>query len=637
MKTKRALSLILTLCLFLAMIPFSGAAAVREPVTTADVVPQPYAYSLENYSTTYMALGDSLTLDYTFSTGNTGGGYYSRLYRTSLTGSETPDELVAKATSLLKSGAKRTELGGGHVYSAPVEFTLSETINADDYGVGTYLFVCATYNTNKKINYNSICAVAIHVVKDPVPATGVEYYLFDENAEFIGMIDDTTDFTVTLGDVHYLYVALYPTNTTYRVERLGSAFTNSDEAADFFFLDGLGEGVFSVIPQYCGEGYIYTVCDTGDPDAFAEGAAFNATVLCKVSDTMVQVKDPTCTEDGLGEYRCEQYHHCGTVFSTEVIPATGHKWRFVSAEKEATWDEDGSELYRCNVCGEYNYVTIPALSTPPAKPHKITNVVSGVHVYWTAFDGAEKYGIWRSETGKDGTYKWIANPTVPHFTDTKVESGKTYFYKVTSMDSVLNLHSEKSEPIGIAFVSTPDITSRSNIAAGVALGWEKIEGATGYAIYRKSYSGSDAWARIGTIEGSDTLSWTDTSVKNNNGEAYKYTIRALCGSTLSGCRSAGRTMVRLSSQYIKSIEAPDSNSVKLSWSTSSRVTGYEVRFMVDGEVYKTFTIGNYKTGVKTFTGLKAGQTYTVQVRTYKKVDGVGSFYSDWSTAKTVKT
>ncbi len=302
------------------------------------------------------------------------------------------------------------------------------------------------------------------------------------------------------------------------------------------------------------------------------------------------------------------------------------------------YTEDGKEYdFAAPVTGDITLnakfeITIPV----PAKPYKIANVVSGVHVYWKATEGAAKYGLWRSETGKDGTYKWLANPTVPHFTDTKVESGKTYYYKVTAMNAA-GVHSDKSEAIGITYVFTPDITSRTNIAAGVKLGWEKIEGATGYAIYRKSYSGTDAWVRVGTISGNSTFTWTDTSVKNNNGTIYKYTIRALAGSdmkTLSGCRNAGRTMARLSSQVMTSAAKASATSIKCQWTTSSRVTGYEVRFMVGNTVYKTFTVGNYKTGVKTFTGLKAGQTYTIQVRTYLKVDGMG-FYSDWSTAKTV--
>ncbi len=273
----------------------------------------------------------------------------------------------------------------------------------------------------------------------------------------------------------------------------------------------------------------------------------------------------------------------------------------------------------------------------PAKPHKIANVVSGVHVYWKAVQGASKYGLWRSETGVNGTYKWVANPTVPHFTDTNVVSGKTYHYKVTAMNAA-GTHSGKSAAIGTTFVSTPDITIRKNKAAGITLGWEKVDGATGYAIYRKSGSGTDAWVRVATVDGNTTFTWQDTSVKSSNGSVYKYTIRALAGSDrsiLSGCRSAGRTMVRLCSQTLTSAVPSGSTSIKCTWTTSGKVTGYEVRFMVNGKVYKTFTVGNYKTGAKTFTDLMSGQTYQIQVRTYKKLADVGTFYSAWSPARYV--
>ena len=302
-----------------------------------------------------------------------------------------------------------------------------------------------------------------------------------------------------------------------------------------------------------------------------------------------------------------------------------------------------------NVGGFYsawsNAVTVTLEDKPlhevlpvPAKPHKITNVVSGVHVYWTAIDGVEKYGLWRSETGIDGTYKWIANPTAAHFTDTKVESGKTYYYKVTAMDAPSNTHGAMSEPIGVTYVATPDITNRRNVTDGIALGWQKIEGATGYAIYRKSYDGTDAWARIATIEGNDTFTYTDTSVSKANGTVYRYTIRALAGSdrkTLSGCRNTGRTMTRLTDRAISSVTAVDATSAKCTWTTTAQATGYEIMFVSEAGDVTTFTVGNYKTGVKTFKGLTNGVTYTVQVRSYKAVAGVGTFYSAWSEDKSV--
>lgn len=204
----------------------------------------------------------------------------------------------------------------------------------------------------------------------------------------------------------------------------------------------------------------------------------------------------------------------------------------------------------------YDTIKAASISTQQrvsVKPYKIVNVVSGVHVYWNDVEGAQKYGLWRSETGREGTYKWVANPTVPHFTDVNVESGKTYFYKVTILDTVQNTHSEKSQAMGITFVETPDITLRVNRSSGIGLGWDKIDGAQGYAIYRKSYSGNDAWVRVATIANPSTLKWDDTSVKSSNGTAYKYTIRALAGSdlkTLSGCRSTGRTMIRLTSRTL---------------------------------------------------------------------------------------
>ena len=220
-----------------------------------------------------------------------------------------------------------------------------------------------------------------------------------------------------------------------------------------------------------------------------------------------------------------------------------------------------------------------------------------------------------------------------HYIDTTAVSGKTYYYKVQAKNGQAS--SDLSAYQVSAFAGTPDITSRINKAAGIQLGWDKIQGATGYAIYRKPYEGDEAWVRVATITDGATTSWTDTSVKNANGTVYRYTIRALNGSTLSGCRNTGRTMVRLCSQVMTGASKAGSTSIKCSWTTSSAVTGYEVRFMIGNTVYKTFTVGNFKTGTKTFTGLKAGQTYKIQVRTYKKVDGVGSFYSAWSEAKNV--
>ena len=284
--------------------------------------------------------------------------------------------------------------------------------------------------------------------------------------------------------------------------------------------------------------------------------------------------------------------------------------------------------------GKITWIGYDPTLTIPAAPYKAVNVVSGVHVYWNAVEGTEKYGLWRSDNGPDGYYQWVANPLTNHFTDTKVESGKTYYYCVSSCDPNTNAHSMLSGPIAITYLATPDITQRLNRQPGIQLTWNQIPGATGYRIYRKSYSGTDAWVKVGEVTGNSTLTWVDASAKTPNGQMYKYTVRAVYNGTLSGCRSAGRSMMRLTSLTTSQVTRTGATSVKVSWNTTKMADGYEIRFMDGNTVVKQFTIGNYKTGVKTFTGIPAGATYKVQVRCYKKIDGMG-FYSAWSEPKNV--
>ena len=94
-------------------------------------------------------------------------------------------------------------------------------------------------------------------------------------------------------------------------------------------------------------------------------------------------------------------------------------------------------------------------------------------------------------------------------------------------------------------------------------------------------------------------------------------------------------MVRLFTPTISSAANASATSMKVAWNRNAQASGYEVRLMVGGTVYKTYIVGGNANLTKTITGLKKGTTYKVQVRAYKKVDGVGSFYSAWSGAKNV--
>ena len=283
-------------------------------------------------------------------------------------------------------------------------------------------------------------------------------------------------------------------------------------------------------------------------------------------------------------------------------------------------------------------VTVKETSVPTVEApeiNKIVNTVSGVHVYWNAVPNAKKYALYVSES-LYGTYQRIVTTTALHYTDTAVHSGRKYYYKVSALTD--NEESPQSQTGMNIFVDTPDLTLRVNRSSGIGLGWNHIAGATGYAIYRKSYDGSDAWVRVATITDGSTMSWVDASAKPKNGTIFRYTVRALAGSdhkTLSGCRNTGRTMVRLFTPTISSAAKASATSMKVAWNRNAQASGYEVRLMVKGSVYKTYTVGGSENLAKMITGLTKGTTYKVQVRSYKKVTGVGSFYSAWSAEKNV--
>lgn len=73
----------------------------------------------------------------------------------------------------------------------------------------------------------------------------------------------------------------------------------------------------------------------------------------------VQIKEPTCTEEGSKAYKCEI---CGFIEEEEEIAAYGHSWGRGVEIKPATETEEGEIKYTCWRCRETKIETIPKLS-----------------------------------------------------------------------------------------------------------------------------------------------------------------------------------------------------------------------------------------------------------------------------------
>lgn len=174
-----------------------------------------------------------------------------------------------------------------------------------------------------------------------------------------------------------------------------------------------------------------------------------------------------------------------------------------------------------------NSIIISYLAAP--KISSATNTTSGVKLTWGKVTGAKKYYVYRKTT--NGDWKKLATVTSTSYTDKSANSGTTYQYRIRAISD--NNNSAYGASISKRFLSAPKLTKISASSSGVKVTWDKVKGAKGYYVYRKT--GSSDWKKVGTVSSDSTLSYRDKTAKK--GVTYTYSVKAYNGST-SSARSA---------------------------------------------------------------------------------------------------
>lgn len=178
-----------------------------------------------------------------------------------------------------------------------------------------------------------------------------------------------------------------------------------------------------------------------------------------------------------------------------------------------------------------SYTQVKKAELKMTKPQLKTAKVSGgtkVRVTWKRDAKADGYYIYRA-TSKKGTYKKVKtitkNKTVS-WSDTNINTGKTYYYKIRSYvkassgtkssgySSVLTVKTALSKPI---------VTSLTASGGKVKLKWKKDNNAAGYKIYRAT-SKNGKYQAVKTIKKNATVAWTDKNIKT--GKNYYYKVRS---------------------------------------------------------------------------------------------------------------
>ena len=318
--------------------------------------------------------------------------------------------------------------------------------------------------------------------------------------------------------------------------------------------------------------------------------------------------------------------------SSSVLTGTKYTYRIKAFVRYK--DETGAEKY----AESENFAQLtaaPELGKVTAA-EAVATAYNSVSVSWNALEGAEGYVVYRA-AGASGSYEELGSVEagVLNYTDNSVAAGNTYSYKVRAYRTVngSRIYGEYSE----ACTAQPELSAAALKAEvtgpkSIKLTWEKVNGASGYAVYRK-VSGQEEFKKIKTIEGGSKKSYTDKSVKT--GTKYAYVVRAY--TNVNGAKVWAPDSNQIT--VTPTVPAPSEvtvtntsyNSLTITWSKVKDADGYKIlRATSKNGSYKT--VATVKTGEKrsyTNKKLAVGKTYYYKVCAYttskgEKLNGVRS-------------
>ena len=263
-------------------------------------------------------------------------------------------------------------------------------------------------------------------------------------------------------------------------------------------------------------------------------------------------------------------------------------------------DKDGNTISGFNSNGwSIKYVPVaPTIS-------KLENISNGIKLTWNKIAGVYGYRLYYKTSS--GGWKRFKDTTATSFTDSGVSPNRTETYTIRCIDKNGNTvsgfyskgWSKKYTPVA------PTISKLDNTSGGIKLSWNKVTGAYGYRLYRKTSSG---WKRI-----KDTTAtiYTDSAVKSGRTETY--TIRCIDrnGKTVSGFYSKGWS--RKYTPVAPTISKLDNTSggIKLSWNKVTGAYGYRL-YRKTSSGWKR--IKDTTATIYTDSAVKSGRTETYTIR-----------------------
>lgn len=192
----------------------------------------------------------------------------------------------------------------------------------------------------------------------------------------------------------------------------------------------------------------------------------------------------------------------------------------------------------------------------------------------------------------------------------------------TQGEAAADASEDTSAPVTEAPVTLGStVVSSSSSYSAITVKWNKVEGASGYRVYR-STSKSSGYKIIKTITSAQTCSYADKNTTFNKTYYYKVeAYRTENGQTIYGPQSAVRAQKKTVAAPTVTKVSTSANVVKLTWKKVKGASGYIVyrSSSENGKYKKIATVKKASATSYRNTNLSSSKTYYYKVKAYRTV------------------
>jgi len=261
-----------------------------------------------------------------------------------------------------------------------------------------------------------------------------------------------------------------------------------------------------------------------------------------------------------------------------------------------------------NQCDPAEFCTGTSVSCPsdviyarPAAPTgakaAVGTVAGTASISWTAPSGGAPtgYNVKRSATPASGYTTLGAPPTTisSPYTDAGLAGGSTYYYVVSSVNTIATCESDDSAPASVTAVNTCTPPAAPAVAitpanAEIDLSWPPLSGATSYSVGRSETAGTGYSSATTITTCTTTCSYSDINV--STGTTYYYVVTASNGkcSSDNSLEVSAQPSCTATAAPTNVKATPNNASVALTWDATTGAKSYRIeRSLTSGSGYDT--------------------------------------------------